>query len=44
MLYEVITIAELGCVIDDVIPEPIGGAHNDHAVAAASVKKILVIV
>jgi len=35
-------IAELGCVIDDVIPEPVGGAHNDHLIAAASVKKFLV--
>jgi len=35
-------IAELGCVIDDVIPEPVGGAHNDHLLAAASVKNVLV--
>jgi len=34
-------ILELGCVIDDVIPEPVGGAHNDPQVAAASVKKYL---
>ncbi|AMV71893.1 acetyl-CoA carboxylase carboxyltransferase subunit alpha [Desulfuromonas carbonis] len=34
-------IQELGCVIDDVIPEPIGGAHNDHALAAANVKSFL---
>ncbi len=34
-------IAELGCVTDDVIPEPTGGAHNDHEKAAASVKKYL---
>jgi acetyl-CoA carboxylase carboxyl transferase subunit alpha len=34
-------ILSLGCVIDDVIPEPVGGAHNDHLLAAASVKKYL---
>ncbi|HXV20346.1 MAG TPA: acetyl-CoA carboxylase carboxyltransferase subunit alpha [Desulfuromonadales bacterium] len=34
-------ILELGCVIDDVIPEPVGGAHNDPQLAAASVKKYL---
>lgn len=34
-------IKELGCVIDDVIPEPMGGAHNDVVAAAASVKKYL---
>jgi acetyl-CoA carboxylase carboxyl transferase subunit alpha len=34
-------ILTLGCVIDDVIPEPIGGAHNDHLLAAASVRKYL---
>ncbi|HEY7746456.1 MAG TPA: acetyl-CoA carboxylase carboxyltransferase subunit alpha, partial [Desulfuromonadales bacterium] len=34
-------ILSLGCVIDDVIPEPIGGAHNDHQLAAASLKKYL---
>lgn len=34
-------ILSLGCVIDDVIPEPVGGAHNDHPLAAASVKKYL---
>ena len=34
-------IKELGCVIDDVIPEPMGGAHNDVVVAAATVKKYL---
>jgi acetyl-CoA carboxylase carboxyl transferase subunit alpha len=34
-------IAELGCVIDDVIPEPLGGAHNDHQLAAANVKRYL---
>ena len=34
-------IKELGCVIDDVIPEPMGGAHNDIAGAAVTVKKYL---
>jgi acetyl-CoA carboxylase carboxyl transferase subunit alpha len=34
-------INELGCVIDDVIPEPSGGAHNDHALATARVKECL---
>ena len=34
-------IAELGTVIDEVIPEPPGGAHNDHGAAAAQVKKVL---
>jgi acetyl-CoA carboxylase carboxyl transferase subunit alpha len=34
-------IQELGCVIDDVIPEPMGGAHNDIAGAAVTVKKYL---
>jgi acetyl-CoA carboxylase carboxyl transferase subunit alpha len=34
-------IAELGTVIDEVIPEPPGGAHNDHSAAAAQVKKSL---
>ncbi len=28
-------------VVDDVIPEPFGGAHNDPAAAAASLRKIL---
>jgi acetyl-CoA carboxylase carboxyl transferase subunit alpha len=31
-------IAALGCVIDDVIPEPVGGAHNDHRAAAEYVR------
>jgi acetyl-CoA carboxylase carboxyl transferase subunit alpha len=31
----------LGCVIDDVIPEPEGGAHTDHVATAASVKEYL---
>jgi acetyl-CoA carboxylase carboxyl transferase subunit alpha len=34
-------ISELGCVIDDVIPEPLGGAHNDHQLAADNVKGVL---
>jgi acetyl-CoA carboxylase carboxyl transferase subunit alpha len=34
-------IQELGCVIDEVIPEPVGGAHNDHVEAAANVKACL---
>jgi len=34
-------IAELGTVIDEVIPEPAGGAHNDYVAAAAHVKKAL---
>jgi len=34
-------IAELGTVIDEVIPEPAGGAHNDCVAAAAQVKKAL---
>jgi acetyl-CoA carboxylase carboxyl transferase subunit alpha len=34
-------IADLGDVIDEVIPEPAGGAHNDHVAAAAQVKKVL---
>jgi acetyl-CoA carboxylase carboxyl transferase subunit alpha len=34
-------IAELGTVIDEVIPEPPGGAHNDYVAAAAQVKKVL---
>ncbi len=34
-------IAELGCVIDDVIPEPVGGAHKDQRKAAENVKKLL---
>ncbi len=31
-------IDSLGTVIDGIIPEPVGGAHNDHAAAAAAVK------
>ncbi len=34
-------ISELGCVIDDVIPEPLGGAHNDVPAAASEVKKYI---
>jgi acetyl-CoA carboxylase carboxyl transferase subunit alpha len=34
-------LKELG-VVDDVIPEPFGGAHNDPAAAAASLKKALI--
>jgi acetyl-CoA carboxylase carboxyl transferase subunit alpha len=34
-------IDSLGTIIDDVIPEPLGGAHNDHAAAAAKVKEYL---
>ncbi len=34
-------VNELGCVIDDVIPEPEGGAHNDPIAAAANVKEYL---
>ena len=34
-------IAELGCVIDEVIPEPTGGAHTDPHKAAENVKKVL---
>jgi acetyl-CoA carboxylase carboxyl transferase subunit alpha len=33
-------LKELG-LIDEVIPEPLGGAHNDHAVAAESLKTAL---
>ena len=34
-------INKLGCVIDDVIPEPFGGAHSDHQAAAKQVKAYL---
>jgi acetyl-CoA carboxylase carboxyl transferase subunit alpha len=34
-------IDELGDVIDDVIPEPSGGAHNDPETAAANIKEYL---
>ncbi len=35
------TLLELG-VIDGVVPEPLGGAHNDPAAAAAALKDLLV--
>jgi acetyl-CoA carboxylase carboxyl transferase subunit alpha len=31
-------IEKLGCVIDEVIPEPLGGAHVDHEAAAGMVR------
>jgi len=34
-------IQELGGVIDEVIPEPLGGAHNDPKAAAAMMKTVL---
>ncbi len=34
-------IAELGCVIDDVVEEPVGGGHNDPKAAADALKKYL---
>jgi acetyl-CoA carboxylase carboxyl transferase subunit alpha len=34
-------VDSLKCVIDDVIPEPPGGAHNDHKAAAVTVKRYL---
>ncbi len=34
-------IAELGCIIDDIIEEPLGGAHNDVKLAADNVKACL---
>ena len=34
-------IDSLGTIIDDVIPEPVGGAHNDPVAAAAKVKEYL---
>lgn len=34
------TLAELG-VVDDVLAEPFGGAHHDHAAAAATLKRSL---
>ena len=34
-------IDSLGTVVDDIIPEPAGGAHNDHLAAAAEVKTYL---
>jgi len=34
-------IDELGCVIDEVIPEPAGGAHTNPEATAANIKKVL---
>jgi acetyl-CoA carboxylase carboxyl transferase subunit alpha len=34
-------IEKLGCVIDEVIPEPLGGAHSDHPAAAEMVRTCL---
>lgn len=34
-------ISELGCVIDEVIPEPLGGAHVNPVEACANVKVVL---
>ncbi len=34
-------VDSLGTVIDDVIPEPLGGAHQDHQQSAATVKEYL---
>jgi acetyl-CoA carboxylase carboxyl transferase subunit alpha len=34
-------IDALGVIIDDVIPEPVGGAHNDRVAAAVTVKEYL---
>jgi len=34
-------LSELGC-IDDIVPEPPGGAHNDHEAAAAFLDEVLV--
>jgi len=34
-------IDSLGCVIDEVIPEPLGGGHTDHQQMAANVKQVL---
>ncbi|MCF6179229.1 MAG: acetyl-CoA carboxylase carboxyl transferase subunit alpha, partial [Geopsychrobacter sp.] len=31
----------LGCVIDDVVPEPLGGAHSDHKTTANTLKGYL---
>jgi acetyl-CoA carboxylase carboxyl transferase subunit alpha len=31
-------IDALGTIIDDIIPEPVGGAHNDYQAAAAAIK------
>jgi len=34
-------IDSLGCVIDEVIPEPLGGGHTDHQQMADNVKQVL---
>jgi acetyl-CoA carboxylase carboxyl transferase subunit alpha len=34
-------IMSLGCIIDDVIPEPVGGAHTNHPATGVSVKSYL---
>jgi len=34
-------IDALGCVVDEVIPEPLGGAHTDHLQMAGNVKQVL---
>ncbi len=34
-------VDSLKTVIDDVVPEPLGGAHQDHALAAATLKEYL---
>ena len=34
-------VDSLKCVIDDVVPEPLGGAHCDHKAAAATLKSYL---
>ncbi len=34
-------IDSLGMIIDDIIPEPVGGAHNNHVAAAETVKACL---
>ncbi|MBW2451659.1 MAG: acetyl-CoA carboxylase carboxyltransferase subunit alpha [Deltaproteobacteria bacterium] len=34
-------IDQLGCVIDEIIEEPVGGAHNDYELAASQVKQAL---
>jgi len=34
-------IDSLGVIVDDIVPEPDGGAHNDHIAAAATLKEYL---
>ncbi len=34
-------VESLGCVIDDVVPEPLGGAHSDHRATANTLKGYL---